>query len=369
MIKLSDFDYYLPQGLIAQQPLSKRDESRLLVLHRQNGKIEDRTFKDLSEYLTPDDTLVLNDTKVFPARLFGIDELKNKKIEILLIKNMVMPASLLAQEQIWEVLIKPAKKVNVGTKLQFGDKLIGELVDKKGCRGYIKFEYDGDFFEVLQEVGKTPLPPYIKREVNESDIKQYQTIYARQQGAIAVPTAGLHFTKELLEKIKNKGVNLAFITLHVGAGTFSPIRKEDIIEHQMDEEYYEVSSEAAEIINQTKGKIIVVGTTTMRTLETIVKNPKSEFQNPKSKIRIPNSKIQNPKFSILPSSGWTDLFIYPGFNFKVSDMLITNFHLPKTTLIILVSAFAGREKILSAYQHAINKGYRFYSYGDAMLIV
>lgn len=362
MIKLSDFDYYLPQELIAQQPLSKRDESRLLVLHRQNGKIEDRTFKDITEYLTPDDTLVMNDTKVFPARLFGIDRLKNKKIEVLLIKNMVMSASLLSQEQIWEVLLKPAKKVNVGTKLQFGDKLTGELVDKKGWRGYIKFEYDGDFFEVLQEIGKTPLPPYIKREANKSDINQYQTIYARQPGAIAAPTAGLHFTKELLKKIKDKGVNLAFITLHVGAGTFSPIRKEDIIEHRMEEEYYEVSNETAEIINQTKGKIIVVGTTTMRTLETAVKNSKSEIRNRKSEIR-------NPKFSILPSSGWTDLFIYPGFDFKISDMLITNFHLPKTTLIILVSAFAGWEKILFAYQHAINKGYRFYSYGDAMLIV
>ncbi|MEW6096358.1 MAG: tRNA preQ1(34) S-adenosylmethionine ribosyltransferase-isomerase QueA [bacterium] len=346
-MKLTDFDYYLPKDLIAQQPLSKRDESRLLVLHRKSSKIEDRTFRDIIEYLVPGDTLVLNDTKVFPARLFGVDGVKNKQVEILLHKNY--------QEQLWEVLIKPAKKVKVGTKLQFGDELKGEVIEKKGSRGYIKFEYEGDFFKTLDKVGKTPLPPYIKREAVESDIEQYQTIYARHLGAVAAPTAGFHFTHQLLKKISDKGVNLAFITLHVGIGTFSPIRKEHIIEHHMEEEYYEISSDTAEIINQTTGKIVVVGTTTVRALETASRNPKSKIQNPKSKIIL--------------SSGFTDLFIYPGFDFKVTDMLITNFHLPKTTLLILVSAFAGRENILSAYKHAINKGYRFYSYGDAMLII
>jgi len=340
MMKLSDFDYYLPKELIAQQPISKRDEARLLVLHRQDGKIEDRIFRDIIDYLIPGDTLVLNNTKVFPARLFGINGLKNKKIEILLTKN--------CQEQIWEVLIKPAKKIKIGTKLQFGDELIGELVDKKGSRGDIKFEYEGNFFEILEKVGKVPLPPYIKRESKELDSERYQTVYAKTTGAIAAPTAGLHFTKELLEKISYKGVKLAFITLHVGIGTFSPIRKENVVEHYMEKEYYEISREAAEIINQTAGKVVVVGTTTVRTLETAGKNTKSE---------------------ILPGSGFTDLFIRPGFKFKITDMLITNFHLPKTTLLLLVSAFGGRENILSAYQHAINKGYRFYSYGDAMLII
>lgn len=344
-MKLSDFNYYLPKKLIAQQPLFNRDSARLLVLHRHDLKIEDRIFRDIIEYLTPGDTLVLNDTKVFPARLFGLDGVKNKKIEVLLSKKH--------QEQIWEVLIKPAKKVSIGTKLHFGDNLVGELLEKKDNRGYIKFEYEGEFFEVLQRLGKTPLPPYIKREANESDIEQYQTIYAKQQGAIAAPTAGLHFTKELLKKIAHSRVNLAFITLHVGVGTFSPIRKEDISEHQMEEEYYEINSETAKIINQTKGRIVVVGTTTVRALETVAKKAKGERRNP----------------SLNPCSGKTDLFIYPEFDFKVTDALITNFHLPKTTPIILVSAFAGREKILSAYQHAINKGYRFYSYGDAMLII
>jgi S-adenosylmethionine:tRNA ribosyltransferase-isomerase len=364
-MKLSDFDYYLPKELIAQQPLPKRDESKLLVLDRKKGKVEDRVFKDIIEYLAPDDTLVLNDTKVFPARLFGVNELKNNQIEILLHKkyhkNKALHFTNLefleyralklsryshTQQEIWEVLIKPAKKVKVGTKLQFGDELIGEVVEKKGNRGYIKFEYEGDFFKILEKIGKTPLPPYIKREPNKADIEQYQTIYAKHRGAIAAPTAGLHFTKELLKKISDKGIKLVFITLHVGIGTFSPIRKEHIIEHHMEEEYYEISKESAKIINETKGKVVVVGTTTVRALETA-----------------------NTKCKIIPSSGFTDLFIYPGFEFKVTDALITNFHLPKTTLLILVSAFAGRENILSAYKHAINKKYRFYSYGDAMLII
>jgi len=346
-MKLTDFDYYLPKELIAQHPLSNRDEARLLVLHRKDKKIEDRIFRDIVEYLTPGDTLVLNDTKVFPARLIGVDKVKNKEVEILLNKNY--------QKQIWEVLIKSAKKVKVGTKLQFGNELMGEVIEKKGGKGYIKFEYEGDFFKVLNKIGKTPLPPYIKRKAVESDIEQYQTVYAKHPGAIAAPTAGLHFTNELIKEICDKGVKLAFITLHVGIGTFSPIRKEDVIEHHIEEEYYEITPVASETINQTKGRIAVVGTTTVRALETAVKTT--------------NYDLRNPSYELLPSSGFTDLFIYPGFDFKVTDMLITNFHLPKTTLIILVSAFAGRENILSAYKHAINKGYRFYSYGDAMLII
>ncbi|MEW6619757.1 MAG: tRNA preQ1(34) S-adenosylmethionine ribosyltransferase-isomerase QueA [bacterium] len=335
-MKVSDFAYNLPKELIAQYPLPRRDESKLLVLNRKTDKIEDRIFKDIIEYLNKDDTLILNDTKVFPARLFTT---ARKPVEILLHRN--------SEGQIWEVLIKHSKKVNVGAKLPFGDNLSGELIEKKGNRGYIKFEYEGDFFETVEKIGKTPLPPYIKREPVPSDIERYQAIYAKYPGAVAAPTAGLHFTKELLKKISDKGVKFAFITLHVGIGTFSPIRKEDVIEHHMEEEYYEISPESAETINQTNGKRIVVGTTTVRALETAGKNPESK---------------------IIPCSGWTGLFIYPGFEFKLTDMLITNFHLPKTTLLILVSAFAGREKILSAYTHAINGGYRFYSYGDAMLI-
>ncbi|MFH1562691.1 MAG: tRNA preQ1(34) S-adenosylmethionine ribosyltransferase-isomerase QueA [Nitrospirota bacterium] len=344
-MKLTDFDYYLPKELIAQQPLTNRDESRLLVLHRSDGRIEDKVFRDIIEYLVPGDTLVLNDTKVFPARLFGINGLK--KVEILLSKNH--------PDQVWEVLIKPARKVKIGAKLQFGDELTGELIEKRGGYGFVKFEYEGDFFKILSKVGKLPLPHYIKRESNEADAEQYQTVYARHRGAIAAPTAGLHFTHQLLKKIQEKGVQLAYITLHVGVGTFAPIRNEDVLEHQMEEEYYEISSQAAEIINQTRGRIVVVGTTAVRALETVGKNPQSKIPNPKSKI--------------FPCSGVTDLFIYPGFNFKVTDMLVTNFHLPKTTLLLLVSAFAGQERILGAYQSAINKGYRFYSYGDAMLII
>ncbi len=344
-MKLTDFDYYLPKELIAQQPLAQRDEARLLVLHRQSGKIEDRVFRDIIEYLVPGDTLVLNDTKVFPARLFGVNGLK--KFEILLTKEH--------QNQVWEVLIKPSRKVKVGAKFQFGDELTGELIEKRGSRGFVKFEYEGDFFEILNKVGKLPLPHYIKREANEADVKQYQTVYARYRGAIATPTAGLHFTSQLLEKISVKGIGLAFITLHVGVGTFAPIRNEDVLEHHMEAEYYEISSQAAEIINQTKGRIVVVGTTTVRALETVSKNPKSKIQNLKSKI--------------FPCSGFTDLFVYPGFEFKITDMLITNFHLPKTTLLLLVSAFAGKKRILEVYQYAVNKDYRFYSYGDAMLII
>ncbi|MDI6736531.1 MAG: tRNA preQ1(34) S-adenosylmethionine ribosyltransferase-isomerase QueA [bacterium] len=349
-MKLTDFDYYLPKELIAQQPLPQRDESRLLVLHRKSGKIEDRIFKDITEYLVPGDTLVLNDTKVFPARLFGIEAcLVNglKKVEILLSKEQ--------ENQVWEVLIKPSRKVKVGAKLQFGDELIGELIEKRGSRGLVKFEYEGNFFKILNKLGKLPLPHYIKREANEADVEQYQTVYARHRGAIAAPTAGLHFTPQLLEKIAGQGIKLAFITLHVGVGTFAPIRNEDVLEHHMEEEYYEISSQAAEIINRTKGKIVVVGTTAVRALETVIRNRKSKIENPKSKI--------------LPCSGFTDLFIYPGFDFKITDMLITNFHLPRTTLLLLVSALAGEKRILEAYQHAVNKGYRFYSYGDAMLIV
>lgn len=347
-MKLADFDYCLPKELIAQQPLTKRDESKLLVLHRCDGRIEDRVFRDIIEYLVPGDTLVLNDTKVFPARLFGMNGLK--KVEILLSKNH--------QDQVWEVLIKPSKKVKVGAKLQFGDELTGELIEKRGSneaslRGFVKFEYEGDFFKILSKVGKLPLPHYIKREANEADVEQYQTVYAKHRGAIAAPTAGLHWTPQLLEKIADKGIRLAFITLHVGIGTFAPIRKENVLEHQMEEEYYEISSESAEIINQTKGKVVVVGTTAVRALETAGKN----------------STLNQVQGEIFPCSGFTDLFIYPGFEFRVTDMLITNFHLPKTTLLLLVSAYAGKERILEAYRHAINKGYRFYSYGDAMLII
>jgi len=340
-MKVEDFNYDLPEELIAQTPLEERDASRLLVLDKTSGKIEHKIFRDIIDYLNPGDTLVLNDTKVLPARLIGEKEDTKAVIEVLLLKNV--------ENDNWECLVKPARRVKVGTKVVFGNgKLILTCtkVEDEGIR-YFDFSYKGIFLEVLDELGTMPLPPYIHEKLENKDM--YQTVYAKEVGSAAAPTAGLHFTNELLDKIKDKGINICYITLHVGLGTFRPVKVDTIEEHKMHSEYYSMSNDVANILNKTKEnnhKIIAVGTTTTRTLETIM------------------SKYD--KFT--ECSGWTDIFIYPGYKFKGIDSLITNFHLPKSTLVMLVSALAGRENILNAYKIAVNEKYRFFSFGDAMFI-
>lgn len=340
-MKLEDFDYNLPEELIAQTPLKKRDSSRLMVLDKNTGEITHNHFTDVVDYMEKGDTLVLNDTKVMPARLIGIKEETNAVIEILLLKDL--------QNNIWECLTKPAKRVHLGTIISFGDgKLKAKCVEvlEDGIRRY-ELIYNGILLEILEELGTMPLPPYIHEQLDEQS--RYNTVYAKNIGSSAAPTAGLHFTKELLEKIKNKGINVVYVTLHVGLGTFRPVQVENILEHKMHTEYYEMSKETAQVLNQTKAnghKIIAVGTTSVRTLETIM-TKYNEFRE---------------------SSGNTDIFIYPGYKFKAIDYLITNFHLPKSTLVMLVSALAGRENILNAYNEAVKNKYRFFSFGDSMLI-
>ncbi len=339
-MKTEDFNYDLPEELIAQTPLKNRDESRLLVLDKKTGSIEHKHFYDIIEYLNEGDALVLNDTKVLPARLFGIKEETEAHIEILMLKEI--------ENDTWECLTKPAKRVNIGTVIDFGGLLKARALEIKeeGIIVY-KFEYKGIFYEILDKLGTMPLPPYIHEKLE--DQSRYQTVYAKEEGSAAAPTAGLHFTKELLNKIEKKGIKIVYITLHVGLGTFRPVNVENINEHKMHSEYYIMSKESADILNETKkkgNKIISVGTTSTRTLETIM-NLYGEFKS---------------------CSGWTDIFIYPGYEFKAIDNLITNFHLPKSTLVMLVSALAGRENILNAYNEAIKLKYRFFSFGDAMLI-
>lgn len=340
-MQLEDFDYYLPEELIAQTPLEKRDSSKLLVLDKVTGKVEHKRFPNILDYMKKGDTLVLNDTKVLPARLIGIKEETGAVIEVLLLKDM--------QNDTWECLTKPAKRVHVGTIISFGN---GELKAKciyEGEEGIRKYElvYDGILLEILEKLGTMPLPPYIHEKLD--DQSRYQTVYAKNLGSSAAPTAGLHFTKELLDKIKEKGINITYVTLHVGLGTFRPVQEENILDHKMHTEYYEMSEDTARILTETRkngNKIIAVGTTSVRTLETIM-NKYGEFRK---------------------CSGTTDIFIYPGYEFKGIDYLITNFHLPKSTLVMLVSALAGREKILNAYQEAVKNKYRFFSFGDSMLI-
>lgn len=341
MMQLKDFDYYLPDKLIAQHPLQKRDESRLMILDKNNGEIEHKHFKNIIDYLNKGDCLVLNDTRVIPARLIGSKEKTGGKIEFLLLRRI--------DRDSWETLVKPGKRAKIGTRFTFGNgKLKAEVTDiLEGGSRIVKFEYDGIFEEVLDSLGQMPLPPYIKEKLDDKE--RYQTVYSKELGSAAAPTAGLHFTDELLKKIKDKGVKLAFLTLHVGLGTFRPVKVENIEEHHMHSEYYHISRETAEIINSTKknaGRIIAVGTTSCRTLET----------------------VSDEKGFVKAQSGWTDIFIYPGYKFKIVDALITNFHLPKSTLIMLVSSLAGRENILNAYKIAVNKEYRFFSFGDAMFI-
>ena len=341
-MKTKDFYYDLPHELIAQVPINNRDESRLLVLDKETGEIEHRLFKDIIGYLNKGDTLVLNDTRVLPARLFGNRVGKEESIEFLLLKRL--------ENDIWETLVKPGKKARIGHKVEFGNGLLkGEIIDIDNIEGtrLVKFDYKGIFEEILDQLGEMPLPPYIHEKLEDSE--RYQTVYSKFLGSAAAPTAGLHFTNKLLQKIRDKGINLAFVTLHVGLGTFRPVKVDDINEHHMHAEYYEVSQEVADIINMTKemgNKIIAVGTTTCRTLETIGRG---------------DGKIS-------PQSGWTDIFIYPGYKFKVVDKLITNFHLPESTLMMLVSAMTSRDMIIETYNIAVKEKYRFFSFGDAMLI-
>jgi len=342
-MNLKEFYYHLPKELIAQGPLEKRDESRLLVLDRKTGDIQHKKFKEIINLLDKKDCLVINDTKVIPARLLGHREDTGGKIEFVLLNEL--------DEGEWEVLVKPGKRAKVGTCFVFGEK--GELRAKilsitPVATRIIKFYYDGVFNEILDKLGKMPLPPYIKKQLK--DKTRYQTVYAKKEGSAAAPTAGLHFTEELLTRISEKGVKILNITLHVGLGTFRPVKVDDITQHKMHSEYYHVDAETAQKINEVRengGRVWAVGTTTVRTLETVVDK---------------NGKVK-------PGNGWTDIFIYPGFKFKAVDAMITNFHLPESTLLMLVCAFAGKDLIFKAYKEAIREKYRFFSFGDAMAII
>ena len=342
MMKKEDFYFKLPEELIAQDPLEDRSASRLLVLDKESGKIEHRMFRDIKAYLKPGDCLVINDTKVIPARLIGSKIGTDAKIEILLLKRK--------ENDIWETLVKPGKKAKPGTKISFGEGLlIGEVIDvvEEGNR-LIQFSYQGIFEEILDQLGQMPLPPYITHQLEDKN--RYQTVYAKHSGSAAAPTAGLHFTPELLKEIKESGVDIAHVTLHVGLGTFRPVKVENIQEHHMHSECYHIEASEAEKINRAKReghRIICVGTTSCRTIESAAK----------------------PDGTLSECSGWTEIFIYPGYQFKVLDCLLTNFHLPESTLIMLVSALAGREHVLHAYEEAVKEQYRFFSFGDAMLIV
>jgi len=340
-LKVKDFNFDLPKELIAQHPLQKRDESRLMVVNKTSSKIQHKVFKDIVDYLNHGDCLVLNDTRVLPARLLGVKEGSGGKMEFLLLKRI--------DTNHWETLVKPGKKARIGTKFVFGN---GELKAKvisisEGGSRIVEFEFEGIFEEVLDRLGEMPLPPYITEKLEEKE--RYQTVFSKEVGSAAAPTAGLHFTEELLSLIKAKGVNIAFLTLHIGLGTFRPVKAELVEEHEMHSEYYVLNKQTAALINATKengGKIIAVGTTSNRTLESIA----------------------NDKGRVEEKSGWTDIFIYPGYKFKIVDALITNFHLPESTLIMLVSAFAGQNLVMSAYDMAVKEKYRFFSFGDAMFL-
>ncbi|ESU74730.1 S-adenosylmethionine:tRNA ribosyltransferase-isomerase [Enterococcus faecalis CBRD01] len=342
MLSTEDFDFDLPEELIAQTPLKDRASSRLLVVNKETGDMEDKHFHDILDELQPGDALVMNNTRVLPARLYGEKPETGGHLEVLLLTN--------TEGDTWETLIKPAKRAKVGTEIQFGDGRLKAVVKEELEHGgrIIEFKYDGIFLEILESLGEMPLPPYIKERLDDPD--RYQTVYAEENGSAAAPTAGLHFTKELLEEIKAKGVHLVYLTLHVGLGTFRPVSVDNIEEHHMHSEFYRLTEEAAKQLNEVRqagGRIVAVGTTSIRTLETIG----TKF----------NGEIQ-------ADSGWTDIFITPGYQFKVVEAFSTNFHLPKSTLVMLVSAFAGKDLTLAAYQHAIEEKYRFFSFGDAMFI-
>lgn len=347
---IDDFDYELPKELIAQRPMEKRDQCRLMVLDRKNKTIEQKTFCDVIEYLRPGDCLVMNDSKVIPARIFGIKEGTGAKVEFLLIKRL--------KGDVWETMVRPGKRLKVGDSVSFtADGSFRAVIKDYGEDGtrHAEFIYDGIFLERLEEIGQMPLPPYIERPSDAEDKDMYQTVYAHEEGSVAAPTAGLHFTEELLEKIREKGVKTAYVTLHVGIGTFRPVKTENIEEHHMHFEEYSVSEETAKIVNETienGGRIISVGTTSTRTLESAAQ-----------------VCPENGKYRLEAGSSSTGIFIYPGYKFKLVDGLITNFHLPKSTLLMLISALYDREEILKAYDIAVKEKYRFFSYGDAMLII
>lgn len=351
--KLSQFDFELPKELIAEYPADIRDESRLMVVHRDTGKIEHKVFKDILDYFDEGDTFIFNNTKVFPARLYGNKEKTDAKIEVFLLRELN------ADSRLWDVLVDPARKIRVGNKLYFEDdkgenRLVAEVVDNTTSRGRtIRFAFDGtneEFQEVLKSLGTTPLPKYIKRDAEALDTERYQTVYAKETGAVAAPTAGLHFSRELMKRLELKGAEFAEVTLHVGLGTFRKIEVEDLSKHKMDAEYFKIEPEAVQTVNKAlkaKKKVVGVGTTSMRTIESAV------------------SATQNLK----TAEGWTNLFIFPPFDFTIANTMITNFHLPKSSLLIMTCAFGGRDLILKAYEEAVKEKYRFYSYGDAMMII
>ena len=349
-MKLSNFNYDLPKELLAEYPSDQRDESRLMVLHRDSGKIEHKTFKDVIDYFEDGDSFVLNNTKVFPARLMGNKEKTGARIEVFLLRELS------GEQRLWDVLVDPARKIRIGNKLYFGDddSLVAEVIDNTTSRGRtLRFLYDGtyeEFREKLLELGQTPLPKYIKRDEEDFDKDRYQTIYAKNVGAVAAPTAGLHFSKHLLKRLQIKGVNLAELTLHVGLGTFNPVEVEDLSKHKMDSEELMINDEVVKIVNttkQNKRKVCAVGTTVMRGLESSVSSTGT----------------------LNPYVGWTHKFIFPPYEFSIANALITNFHMPKSTLLMMVSAFTGYDFMMEAYNEAVKEKYRFYSYGDAMLIL
>lgn len=337
---LSDYHYNLPDGLIAQHPHEPRDHSRLMVLNRTTGEISHQHFYNVPDYLEPGDTLVFNNTRVIPARLIGTRADTGGKVEVFLLNRL--------NHNEWETLVKPGKRARPGTTISFGEELSCEILDSTEFGGrVVRFTFQGGFEAILDRLGETPLPPYIRERLEDGE--RYQTVYSCESGSAAAPTAGLHFTEEMLENLKQRGINLAFITLHIGLGTFRPVSVADITQHVMHREYYSISPEAAQIINQTKKqghRVVAVGTTSVRTLETVGTNGRIEA-----------------------GSGWTNIFMYPGFDFKIIDAMVTNFHLPESTLLMLISAFAGRENVLAAYEIAVNEDYRFFSFGDAMLIL
>jgi len=342
-MRLSDFKYKVPEKLIAQYPTKRRGDSRMMVLHRSDQKIEDRRFKDILSYLKEGDCLVVNETRVFPARLTGIKDKTAAEVEIFLLREL--------EKDLWEVLVRPARKVRVGNKLNVGGLLNCEVVDNTVSGGrVVRFTYNGDFNEIIDKIGKVPLPPYIKRESENIDKERYQSIFAKRRGAVAAPTAGLHFDKKIMKKIEHRGVSIASVLLHVGLGTFRPIVVEDLTRHKMDSEYFEISEESVQRINERidgGGRIIAVGTTVVRVLESVVKT---------------DGHVKSDK-------GWTDKFIFPPYDFKIVDGLLTNFHMPASTLLMLVCAFGGRDLVFKAYRKAIREKYRFFSYGDAMFIL
>ncbi|MDP4129728.1 MAG: tRNA preQ1(34) S-adenosylmethionine ribosyltransferase-isomerase QueA [Bacteroidota bacterium] len=349
-MKLSQFKFDLPLNLIAQHPAKRREDSRMMVVHRKTGQIENKHFRDVMEYFNDKDVFVVNNTKVFPARMYGRKEKTGAKIEVFLLRELNKP------NRLWDVIVDPARKIRVGNKLYFGDndELVAEVIDNTTSRGRtIRFLWDGtddEFRQVLELLGETPLPKYIKRKPDEEDKERYQTVYAKHEGAVAAPTAGLHFSKELIKRLEIKGIRFAEATLHTGLGTFRPIEVEDLSKHKMDAEYYRIDEEACRIVNKARmggHRICSIGTTTMRALE-------SSFTAEKL---------------LKPSEGWTNTFIHPPYQFNIADALITNFHLPKTSLLIMVCAFAGYDLTMEAYKRAIKDKYRFFSYGDAMLLI